>query len=462
MVTGYVPNRRLLLLVTCLGSFMVALDSTMVIVSLPQIASYFQCSLAQISWVIIAFLIVSASFLLSFGRLGDVLPPGTLFLLGLVEFTIASVLCGLSHDWFWLVINRSLQGLGASVILASRSKLVARIFEPGERGLPLGMVSAVMAFAVIIGAPLGGLISAHLGWRYIFYVNILFCGLALPLGGRSLVQLPAESVCEFRDCNLRSGLILAGVVGGLFLSLDWLRDLGCENCFTLLSFGMAAGLFVLLLYLDRHHCQPLLHPELWRQKNFLFGSVGIMPASLSFQGTFFLLPFFMEHVYHFQPHHSGLLLIPLAVTASVAAPLSGFLADRWGNLVILRVGAAILTLGLASLLWTSPEDPVINLALMFALIGFGYGLFHTPNLNEVLTVMQPSMTGLAASSVNLLKKLGTICGITLIVAVFAWEHQHDICLGPGVCLEIQYFHLAFAAMALFAGINFFIHLFGRR
>ncbi len=457
-----IPNRRMLLLITCLGSFMVALDGTMVIISLPQMATYFQCSLAQISWVMIAFLIVSASFLLSFGRLGDLVPPGTLFLLGLLEFTLASIFCGLSQEWFLLVISRGLQGLGASVILASRSKLVARIFAAGERGLPLGLVSAVMAVAVIIGAPLGGLITTHLGWRYIFFINIPLCGLALIGGGRSLVQLPAESSWNLKTCNLRSGLILAGGVGGLFLFLDWLRDRGCDNCYTLAAFGLTAGLFGLLLYLDRKHCDPLLHPVLWHKKTFLFGSVGILPASLSFQGTFFILPFFIEHVYRYPPHHSGLLLIPLAVTASVAAPLSGFLADRWGNLFMLRIGAAILAVGLVSLLFTSPGDSIVTLAAMFALIGFGYGLFHTPNLNEVLAAMQPSMVGLAASSVNLLKKFGAISGITLIIGVFAWEHQHDVCLRPGVCLEIQYFHLAFAAMALFAGINFLIHCLYRR
>ena len=457
-----IPNRRLLLLITCLGAFMAALDGTMVIISLPQMAAYFHCSLAQISWVMIAYLLVSASFLLSCGRLGDLLPPGRLFLLGLLEFTLASIFCGLSQEWFMLVINRGVQGLGASLILSSRSKLVTRIFDAGERGLPLGLVSAAMAIGVIIGAPLGGFITNHLGWRYIFFINIPLCGLALIAGGRSLMRLPAESSWDLKTCNLRSGLILAGGVGGLFLSLDWLRDRGLDNYYTLASLGLAAGLFGLLLYLDRHHCDPLLCPELWHNKAFLFGSVGVVPASVSFQGTFFILPFFIEHVYRYPSHHSGLLLIPLAVTSSVAAPLSGFLADRWGNLRILRIGAAILTLGLASLLFTSPVDSVVTLVPMFALIGLGYGLFHTPNLNEVLVAMRPSMVGLAASSVSLLKNFGAIFGITLIVGVFAWEHQHDICLSPGVCLEIQYFHLAFAAMALFAGINFLIHLFCRR
>jgi EmrB/QacA subfamily drug resistance transporter len=462
MIKETVPNRRLLLLITCLGVFMAALDGTMVIISLPQMAAYFHCSLAQISWVMIAYLIVCASLLLSCGRLGDLSPPGRLFLLGLLEFTLASIFCGLSQEWFWLVINRGVQGLGASLILASRSKLVARIFDAGERGLPLGLVSAAMAIGVIIGAPLGGFITNHLGWRYIFFINIPLCGLALIVGGRSLVQLPAESSCDLKSCNLRSGLILAGAVGGLFLSLDWLRDRGCDNCYTLVSFALAAGLFGLLLYLDRQHCDPLLHPELWHNKTFLFGSVGVMPASVAFQGTFFILPFFIEHVYRYPPHHSGLLLIPLAVTSSIAAPLSGFLADRWGNLFILRIGAAILAVGLASLLFTSPVHSIVRLVPMFALIGLGYGLFHTPNLNEVLVAMQPSMVGLAASSVSLLKNFGAIFGITLIVGVFAWEHQHDICLSPGVCLEIQYFHLAFAAMAIIAGINFLIHLFYRR
>jgi EmrB/QacA subfamily drug resistance transporter len=459
MVEPIVPNRRLVMLIICMGAFMAALDSTMVVVSLPQMAVYFRCSLAQISWVMIAFLIVSASLLLSCGQLGDLLSPGRLFLLGVAEFTLASVFCGLSRGWLFLVITRCLQGVGAALILGARSKIIAQVYEPGERGLPLGLVNTAMAVAVILGAPLGGWLTSHFGWRYIFFINVPLCVLALGLGVRTLGGLKADSCSDSENCNLRSGLILAACVGVLFLSMDWLRDRGGASGYTLLTLGLAVGLFGLLLHCDRRTRAPLLHPDLWRRKSFRYGSLGVVPAAVAFQGTFFILPFFMEHVYRLPPHHSGLLLIPLALTSSVAAPLSGYLSDRWGNMLILRGGAAFLAMGVTALLFTTSGDSFLKLGIIFGLIGMGYGLFHTPNLNEVLERMEPALAGLAASSVSLLKKFGANFGITLIVGVFAWEHQHDICLGPGVCLEIEYFHLAFSAMAALAVVNFFIHLF---
>jgi EmrB/QacA subfamily drug resistance transporter len=461
-VKAIFPERRIVLLIACLGAFMSALHTSMVTIALPQMANYFQCSLAQVSWVMIAYLIICASFLLTCGRLGDLLAPGRLYFLGLLAFTVASAFCGLSPGLSWLVASRALQGLGASLILALAPKFIALTYGEGERGLPLGLFSTAIATGVSIGAPLGGFITNHLGWRYIFFISVPLCVLALIAGSRFLMRLPAESAWDFKTCNLRSGLILAGSVGGLFLALDWLRDRGCKDCWTLAAFGLAAGLFRLLLYLERQHHAPLLHPELWHRRTFILGSIGIVPASAAFQGTFFLLPFFLKHVYLYPPQHSGLMLAPLAVTAAIAAPLGGRLADRWGNLLILRIGAAILVVGLASLLFTDLGDSAFKLAGRFALVGFGYGIFLPPNLNEVLHGMHSSMIGLAASSVNLLKKIGAISGINLIVGVFAWEHQHHICLGPGVCLEIQYFHFAFAAMTLVAGINFITHLLCRR
>ncbi|MGD0827495.1 MAG: MFS transporter, partial [Desulfobaccales bacterium] len=160
----------MILFTACLGAFMATLDTSIVNIALPTIAREFGSSLSQISWVMVAYLLVQVSLLLISGRLGDLLAPGRLYLLGLLVFTGSSALCGLAFDLPRLVAARCCQGLGAALMLGLAPKLIAVTFGEGERGLPLGLFSAAFAAGISVGAPAGGLITSYLGWRYIFFI----------------------------------------------------------------------------------------------------------------------------------------------------------------------------------------------------------------------------------------------------------------------------------------------------
>ena len=166
-------NRRVILLAVCVGAFMATLDTSIVNIALPQIAQDFQVSLVQISWVMLIYLLMNVSLLLTSGRLGDLLAPGKLFLLGLVIFTGASALCGVSPGLAWMVAARALQGIGGSLMLGVAPKLIALAYGEGERGLALGLFSTAFATGISVGAPLGGIITTYLGWPFIFFINLL-------------------------------------------------------------------------------------------------------------------------------------------------------------------------------------------------------------------------------------------------------------------------------------------------
>jgi MFS family permease len=454
--------RRPVLITVCLGAFMGTLDSGVVYTSLPRIAQYFHGSLAQASWVMVAYLLVSTSLLLVCGRLGDLMASGRLYLFGLLGFTGASALCGLSPSLSWLVASRALQGLGAAFLIALSPKLIVLVYEKKERGLPLGLLSASLAAGLCVGSPLGGAITTHLGWLYIFFLNIPLCGLGLIIGGRSLWRLPGGGAWNWKTLNLGGGLILAGTVAALFLIPIGIRDKGFKDLGTLVALGLGLGLVGLLLRLARLQAASFFPSELWRNRDFILGSLGVMLIAASFQGTFFLLPFSLEHIYHYTPYQSGCSLMLLAVVGAIGAPVGGYLADRLGNLIILRLGAILLLVGLGSLLLNGTETPSVAMGVKLSLIGLGYGLFLPANLNEVLRGPQPSLVGLAAGSMSLCKKIGALAGITLMVAVFAWVGQHQIVLHPGVYLKLDHFRFAFAAAALLGTVNLLIHLILRR
>jgi len=447
------PKRRLILLVVCLGAFMATLDTSIVNIALPQIARQFHSSLVQISWLMVVYLLFNVSLLLSSGRLGDLLPPGRLHLLGVAVFTLASALCGFSPNLSWMLAGRALQGVGASLMLGVAPKIIAVAYGEGERGLALGLFSTAFASGISVGAPLGGLITYYLGWPYIFFINIPICLVVLILGSRSLGVLAAPARWAWRAFDLWGGLTLGGSLGLLVLGLTWVRASGWQDPWTLGALGLGALFFLLLLFLEPRQTAPLLPGTLWGSSAFLLGSLAVVLTFAAVMGTFFLLPFFLEQVYGYLPQQTGLLLAAIAVTNALVAPLGGLLADRLGNLVVLRSGSALILLGLGSFWFTGAQTSTLSLAARFALLGLGFGLFQAPNLNEILKGLQPSMIGLAAATNAVLKNLGALLGITLIVTVFAWINLHQVSLGTGVSLPLTSYHMAFTAALGLGGVN---------
>ncbi len=458
---NYSLNRRAVLLAVCLGAFMATLDTSIVNIALPQIAQDFHCSLVQISWVMLIYLLMNVSLLLTSGRLGDLLAPGRLFLLGLVIFTGASALCGLSPSLAWMVGARALQGIGGSLMLGVAPKLIALTYSAGERGLALGLFSTAFATGISVGAPLGGIITTYLGWQFIFYINIPICAVAFGVGSRVLAPLRAQKAWNWQSFDLAGGIILAGMLGLFLLGLTWIRQMGLSPM-TLGALGGAVLLALTLHYLERRHPEPLLHRELWRRWPFIVGSVAVVLTFAPVMGTFFLLPFFLEQIYRYTPDQTGFLLAALSVSNAMVAPFGGYLADRLGNLLILRTGAGLILAGLISLAFTGLESSTLSLAARFVVLGLGFGLFQAPNLNEILSGVSPAMIGLAASTNAVLKNLGSLLGITLMVMVFAWLSQAHIALGWGSTMGIASFHKAFALAAAVAALNLATNLLPRK
>lgn len=456
------PSRRgLILLTACLGAFMATLDTSIVNIALPQIARDFHSNLSQISWVMVIYLLVNLSLLLTCGRLGDLLAPGRLYLLGLSLFTGASILCGLSTGLPALVAARALQGVGASLMLGLAPKLIVLTYGEGERGLALGLFSTAFATGISVGAPLGGLITSYLGWPYIFFINIPICTLALLVGGPALGQLKAQMAWDWRAFDLWGSLVLTGALGSLLLALTRVREAGWGDGLTEGALALGAVLVLTLIFLERRQPTPLIHGELWRSWSFVVGSTAVVLCFAAVMGTFFLLPFFLEQVYRYPPDQTGLLLAALSLTNAAVAGVGGYLADRWGNMLVLRSGCVLILAGLVSLLLTEPGETTLGLAARFILLGLGFGLFQAPNLSEILRGVQPSLAGLAASTNAVLKNLGALTGITLMVTVFAWMDLHRVRWGSELGPGLDAYHWAFAAAVLVAALNLATNLLPR-
>ena len=454
-------NRRVILLAVCVGAFMATLDTSIVNIALPQIARDFEVSLVQISWVMLIYLLMNVSLLLTSGRLGDLLAPGKLFLLGLLVFTGASALCGASPGLAWMVASRALQGIGGSLMLGVAPKLIALAYGEGERGLALGLFSTAFAAGISVGAPLGGIITTYLGWPFIFFINLPICAGAFWVGGRVLAPLKAQKAWNWRSFDLAEAVLLAGTLGLLLLGLTWVQKSGW-GAKTLGALGLAALLGLALHLRERRRPDPLLHRELWRRWPFVAGSLAVVLTFAPVMGVFFLLPFFLEQVYHYTPGQTGFMLAALSASNALVAPFGGYLADLLGNLLILRAGAGLVLAGLIALIFTGPDTSTLGLAARFIVIGLGFGLFQAPNLNEILRGVKPALIGLAASTNAVLKNLGSLVGITLIVSVFVWLSDNHASPTSGASLDQSAFQKAFALAALVAALNLLANLLPRK
>jgi EmrB/QacA subfamily drug resistance transporter len=458
---NFTLNRRVVLLTVCLGAFMATLDTSIVNIALPQIAGDFHCSMVQISWVMLIYLLMNVSLLLTSGRLGDLLAPGKLFLTGLVVFTGASALCGLSPSFSWMIAARAVQGIGASLMLGVAPKIIALAYGEGERGLALGLFSTAFAAGISVGAPLGGVITTYLGWPFIFFINIPIWAVAFGVGRRVVAKLAAQRPWSWRAFDLSGAVVLAGTLGLFLLGLTWLRQSGA-GAISLGALGAALLLALGLTFLERRQPEPLIHRELWRHWPFIIGSIAVVLTFAPVMGTFFLLPFFLEQIFHYTPDQAGFLLAALSVSNAVVAPFGGYLADRLGNLLILRVGAGLILAGLILLVFTGQDSATLTLAARFVLVGLGFGLFQAPNLNEILLDINPGMIGLAASTNAVLKNLGSLFGITLMVMAFAWLNYGHGTLGAENTLGLGAFQKAFALAALVAALNLGANLLPRK
>jgi EmrB/QacA subfamily drug resistance transporter len=438
------------------------MDTSLVSVGLPQIASFMGTSVAAVSWVMVAYLLANASLQMVVGRLADLAAPRRLFVAGVTLFATASALGGLSPTFTLLIICRLVQGVGAALMLGTSPKLITLAFPAGERGFALGMFSAGFATGVTMGAPLGGLLLTWFDWQALFFVNPILGVMALAVGRRPLKAFSARQDWAWRTLDPWGGVMLTATLVLAILTLTGLRDHGLGDVRNLLGLALAGVSLALLMFTEQRQPNPLLHREIWQSRDFLLGSFGVLLAFACVMGSFFLLPFFLVQIYGYLPAKVGLMLAVLSLSNALMSFLGGFLADRVGNVIILRTGLGFICIGLFSLGAATPETSTAGLAVRLALTGMGLGLFSAPNLNEILRGVQPRLMGLAASTNAVLKNFGALLGVIILIAALGIGSEEPITLKSGACLGAACFQQAFWWAAGLAALNFLVNLLPRK
>jgi EmrB/QacA subfamily drug resistance transporter len=412
-------NPWLALLALGLGFFMILLDTTIVNVAVPSISDALHSSLEQILWVLNAYVLVYAVLLITGGRLGDLFGLRTLFVIGLVIFTVASAVCGLATDTGQLIVARVVQGVGGALLTPQTLAVLTTIFPPERRATAFGVWGAIAGIAAVTGPTLGGLLVTSFSWRWIFYVNV-------PIGVAALVAT-FSLVPDIRPHRRQSldviGVILAtlGLLGIVFGLIEGQRyNWGPVWGPVAIPHVILAGVLMLVLFgvWERTRAEPLLPMPMLRNRNYLvMNGVG---AAISFAvlGMFLPLVIYLQSVLGMTALDAGLTIAPMPLTSMVSAPLAGRLADRFGGKYVLLTGLVLYALGMGLVIWLSaPVAARTTFILPLVVAGIGNGCVYGPAAALAMRDVPRPMAGGASGLYNTTRQEGAVLGTAVVGAV---------------------------------------------
>lgn len=397
------------------GSFMAALDGSVVNTILPVIRDAFQSQVAAIEWVVTVYLLVISGILLTFGRLGDLRGHKSVYIWGFGIFVLGSVLCGAAPSVEALVAWRGLQALGAAMIASNAPAILTGNFPAEQRGRALGMQATMTYLGLTVGPSLGGWLTASLGWRSVFYINVPVGALALTL---SLVFIPENPPAEENQpFDLAGAFTFMGGLVTLLLALNKGAEWGWGSPRILTFFIMAGVLLAVFIAIERRTPEPMLDLGLFRQPVFSASVISAVLNYICLYSIAFLMPFYLIQGRGLNPAQAGLLLTTQPLLMAIIAPVSGTISDRIGSRLPGMIGMSILSLGLFLLSRLGSASPLWFAALGLAAAGIGIGIFISPNNSALMGSAPRARQGIAAGVLAASRNVGMVLGVGLAGAI---------------------------------------------
>lgn len=453
--------RWLIFGVAVMGTFMAVLDSSIVNVALPVIATSLGVELAVVQWVVSAYLLVITILLPLFGKFGDMYGRRNIFLLGFIIFTLGSLLCSISSTIWFLVAARVVQAMGASMLMANSPAIVSITFPGKERGRALGMIGTVVALASMAGPSLGGLLVGVFSWQSIFNINLPIGLFACLLG---YFILPIEEKQQQGSFDFVGAILFAVGMTGFLLVLingqEWGWGSYIVNAISIITIVLLSG----FVWHETRVEHPMIDLSLFKSWPFLAGNLSGLLSFMALFSNIILLPFYLHSILLLSPTEIGLAITPFPLLMAVTAPVSGYFSERMSSVILTSTGLGILMAGLLYLSTLDAQSVIWQVALGQAVMGFGNGMFQSPNNNSVLNSVPKDKVGLASGMSALMRNVGMVSGTAVTVSVFESKRHLELA-GQSLPEQAIYvgaflsaYHMALVIGACFAGIGVIISL----
>lgn len=412
------------LVVSCLGTFMVFLDASVVVLALPTIQANLHASLTDLQWTVDAYTLSFAALLLAAGTLNDRFGRKRLFLIGLILFLCGSALCGFAPTLGWLIIGRVIQGVGGAALSPGSLSLLAAAFpEPRTRARVIGLWSGFSGLALAAGPMVGGLLIQVASWPAIFFINLPIGALALILGLPGLVESRNPHA---RNLDLLGQILVIGILTSLIMALIESSSFGWSSPVILGLLGCTVVLTVAFLLVETRVHEPLFPLNLFKSSLFSAANVATIALNFAILGVVFFLAQFFQTVQGSTVLVAGLQTLPVTVGTFLVAPIAGQITARFGPRLPTVVGSLLTAGGLFLLIDLSPASDFASIWWKLGMLGVGFGLTFAPLTEALLAATPQARAGLASSLVSTCRQIGATLGVAVLGALVLQQFAGNI------------------------------------
>ncbi len=412
------PSRqRLFVFLVSIASFMGTLDSTIVNISLPTLANYYNTSIALVSWIPIAYLLTLASTLIAFGHFADLHGYRKVYISGFFVFTVASFLCAVSPSIGILIGCRIIQGLGAAMLQAIGGAMIAIYLPKQIRGWALGMLSTFAAIGIAVGPVLGGYLTEYLSWHWIFLVNIPV-GICAVILGRMVMPHDPPVEKSHAAFDLPGAVLLFLSLGSFIFTISMGRSFGYTSTVILST----AAIFVLgtvaFLYRESHVPDPLIRLTLFKNRDYSLGNAGLLCVFVLYLGTSFLMPFYLEQGRGFTTDIAGLFMLVPALALIATSSVAGRISDRTGSRILCIAAGCCFIVTMFLFTTISVATPIAIVVANLILFGCSVGLFIAPNFRLLMSYAAQGEEGVISGIAMTIRNTGASIGVAVFSLLF--------------------------------------------
>ncbi|TWG05052.1 MFS transporter [Streptomyces brevispora] len=410
------------LVITSIAGFMAALDNLVVTTALPSIRESLGGELGELEWTVNAYTLTFAVLLMFGASLGDRFGRRRLFVIGLSVFTGASAAAALSPGINELIAFRAVQGVGAAIMMPLTLTLLTAAVPPARRGAALGVFSAVTGLAVASGPLVGGSLTEHLSWQWIFWLNVPIGLILLPLARLRL----AESYAPDSRLDVPGTLLVSGGLFGIVYGLVNANSNGWTDPVVLAALIAGAALMGGFIRHGFRAKNPMLPMRLFRNRAFFGINMAGLLMFLGMFGSIFLLSQYLQGVLGYSPTEAGLRMLPWTGMPMLVAPIAGVLADRFGGRPVVVTGLALQAVGLGLFAVALAPDASYASQLPGLIVGgIGMALYFAPAASLVMSSVRPGEQGMASGANNALREVGGALGVAVLATVFSSQGGYD-------------------------------------
>jgi EmrB/QacA subfamily drug resistance transporter len=446
-------TKRSALIIASTSAFLTPFMISSINIALPAIGNEFKANAVLLSWVATSYLLAAAVCLVSFGKLADIYGRKKIFMIGQIMISVTSLLAAISFTAPMLIVFRIFQGAGGAMVFATGLAILTSVYPPQERGKVLGIAVAAVYIGLSCGPFFGGWLTQHFSWRAIFLVNI-------PIGLFIIVLIVLRLKGEWKGAEGET----FDFVGALIYSVAIVAILyGISILPAKLSIAsLIVGVVALVVFVqwERKIKNPVFEVKLFiENRTFAFSCLA---ALINYSATFavtFLLSLYLQYIKGLSPQAAGFVLIAQPIMMAVFSPLSGRLSDRIEPRVIASLGMVLTMLGLVLLAFVGNNTVLVFIVISLMILGFGFALFSSPNMNAIMGSVDQRYYGIASGSVGTMRLLGQMLSMgiaTLIFALFIGRVQITLEYYPALITSVKTALIGFAGLCG-AGIYFSLY-----